>query len=804
MHILLLITVITLLAYSIGTQYRIRLTFCDQAPNSALQIVCSQLKKWDTTVRQHHSTSPNKSSSSWSSQRIWSASRSRWTSNSQSWTSWSSWTSSYSIPSHEVQYPMNSYGNSPLAISHHVNLPMPSSLIKNFTTNTYTSKEPKRVALEIQYEISSLPEQSKPIRTRGGQVTNVKTYYPRTVSSLSLSSAFGKRQQILKNDDLSQTLHSKKITNNVQKPPSTGIIKKDLYAMEQDMVGPPGQQRPNNLIRKQFSSSSLASTISSTQSSLMRMSSRSVSSPVLSVQQQGRKLFENNVSTQSSQPRTLLLNQRLKALACMDLNCLCPFFNGIRSLRNLECFLSNGKKLSMAIRKEYRQLSEEERQRFHSALNRLKQSGDYDKIAQWHSNPKLSGGAHSGPAFLPWHREYIKRLEIALRLIDPDVSLPYWDSTLENGIPESADTILFSKELMGENDKYGNIINGFISHWTTPEGKHIIRRPGQEGRPLNEDDIQAVMRHSNVIDVLAYTAPQPGCRYPTDWTSLEYSHANALVWIGGDMFHQITSANDPLFFLHHVFVDSIWEYWRQHRQSRDARSKSYPPDLPECSGENHFAQNSMRPFEPLRNIDGISNNYSERLYKYAPRPVCPGRQDKQCGSEFLFCDLSHGYARCSTKIRVGGNCDSYTHQENPCYNGFCLSGRCIKNAPTNRNSTKRTRSIEDVIVGKVTTLITTTATTNVEKEQCYNSHECCSIWANKGECKTNEKIMLDWCPASCHKCVAQYNTNVQIGIYNVPFGSFKVNATKIIYGWLKIAGSVVDDVINRERTFVKW
>ncbi|EJW73447.1 hypothetical protein WUBG_15646 [Wuchereria bancrofti] len=192
---------------------------------------------------------------------------------------------------------MNSYGNSPLAISHHVNLPMPSSLIKNFTTNTYTSKEPKRVALEIQYEISSLPEQSKPIRTRGGQVTNVKTYYPRTVSSLSLSSAFGKRQQILKNDDLSQTLHSKKITNNVQKPPSTGIIKKDLYAMEQDMVGPPGQQRPNNLIRKQFSSSSLASTISSTQSSLMRMSSRSVSSPVLSVQQQGRKLFENNVST---------------------------------------------------------------------------------------------------------------------------------------------------------------------------------------------------------------------------------------------------------------------------------------------------------------------------------------------------------------------------------------------------------------------------------------------------------------------------------------------------------------------------
>lgn len=68
-------------------------------------------------------------------------------------------------------------------------------------------------------------------------------------------------------------------------------------------------------------------------------------------------------------------------------------------------------------------------------------------------------------------------------------------------------------------------------------------------------------------------------------------------------------------------------------QNRDERSRSYPPDLSECSGENHFAQNPMRPFEPLRNIDGISNDYNEKLYRYAPRPACPGGLDKQCGSE---------------------------------------------------------------------------------------------------------------------------------------------------------------------------
>ncbi|OZC12469.1 hypothetical protein X798_00100 [Onchocerca flexuosa] len=717
MHILSsLITVFALLACCIGTQHKTRLAFCDQAPNSAFQIVCSQLKKWDSDARQHHSTSLNESWSLGSSQRIWSTGRSQWTNKFQSstawttwttWTAWSPWTLSHNLPSQGV--PRNSHDKSALITNHHVDLP---TLVRNFTVGTDTSKKPKRVILEIQHEFSSLPRQIKPIRVRGEQVMNVKTHFPHAVSSLLSSPKFaGQEQTSMTNQGF------RKIINGVQRPPWTGTTKKDLYTMEQDTVGPPGQQLPNNLIRKQFSLASQPSMISSKQPSLIRMSDRSVESSAFSAEVDDNRLFKRNQSNMvTSSPLTSVLNGRLKALECMDLNCLCPFFHG--SLTNLGCFSSsNGKEFSMAIRKEYRQLSADERQRFHSALNRLKRSGDYDKIAEWHSNPELSGGAHSGPAFLPWHREYLKRLEIALRLIDPDVSLPYWDSTLENMIPENTDTVLFSEELMGENDRNGNIINGFISHWITPKGRHVIRRFNQEGRPLNEDDIQAVMRHWDVIGVLAYTAPQPGCKYPTDWTSLEYSHANVLVWVGDDMFHQTTSANDPLFFLHHAFVDSIWEYWRQYRQSRDTRSRSYPPDLPECSGENHFAQNPMRPFEPLRNIDGISNNYNEKLYQYAPRPACARGQDEECESEFLFCDLSHGDARCSTKIRLGGKCDGYTHQENPCYNGNLSF-----------------------------------------QEQCYNSHECCSVWASKGECKTNEEIMLKWCSVSCHICTPQYDT----------------------------------------------
>uniref|UniRef100_A0A0K0DJC6 Tyrosinase_Cu-bd domain-containing protein n=1 Tax=Angiostrongylus cantonensis TaxID=6313 RepID=A0A0K0DJC6_ANGCA len=43
----------------------------------------------------------------------------------------------------------------------------------------------------------------------------------------------------------------------------------------------------------------------------------------------------------------------------------------------------------------------------------IKRNGDYDALSRIHSQFFTSPGAHSGPAFLPWHREHIKRSAIA-------------------------------------------------------------------------------------------------------------------------------------------------------------------------------------------------------------------------------------------------------------------------------------------------------------------------------------------------------------------------------------------------------
>lgn len=48
------------------------------------------------------------------------------------------------------------------------------------------------------------------------------------------------------------------------------------------------------------------------------------------------------------------------------------------------------------------------------------------------------GWAHDSPAFLPWHRYLIRQFELDLQAIDPTISLPYWDWTVDNSAVTTA------------------------------------------------------------------------------------------------------------------------------------------------------------------------------------------------------------------------------------------------------------------------------------------------------------------------------------------------------------------------------
>ncbi|CAO4369486.1 unnamed protein product [Caenorhabditis nigoni] len=454
---------------------------------------------------------------------------------------------------------------------------------------------------------------------------------------------------------------------------------------------------------------------------------------------------------------------------CMTLLCLCPFFNG-RNV-NGQCVLSNGVVLQMSWRKEYRMMSEAERARWHNALNTLKRNGEYDRLSRQHLEVGVGSGAHSGPGFLPWHREYLKRFEIALRMVDPLVFIPYWDSVMDSYLPDPRDSILFSDLFVGGTDYYGNVVTGPFAYWRTIEGRStILRNLGAEGQLFNENQVNTIVAQNTIENTLAYTAPQPGCPYPNNYGAIEYSHSNIHLWIGGDMKPPSTSANEPIFFMHHSFVDYLWELWRQLQQPRWLREQAYSADHPTCANWQHFSYAPMRPFPYLVNRDGLSNSYTDQMYRYAPRATC-SHQRPNCGSPYLFCD-TRGYPHCVSKIRLNGNCRGF-EQADACYASRCWWGRCVnanfaaarmKGARIHSNSTLDLELAAQVTVNgtKVERVplvkrisVKMTAPLFVD---CYNRMPCCDAWSKNGGCQREPEFMSQYCQASCNACTPSYNT----------------------------------------------
>ena len=70
----------------------------------------------------------------------------------------------------------------------------------------------------------------------------------------------------------------------------------------------------------------------------------------------------------------------------------------------------------------------------------------YQDLAGIHGLPQNRCPHHS-TLFLPWHRAYLISFEKALREIDPDVHLPFWDwaskDSIKKGVPDAFSAATF-------------------------------------------------------------------------------------------------------------------------------------------------------------------------------------------------------------------------------------------------------------------------------------------------------------------------------------------------------------------------
>ena len=109
----------------------------------------------------------------------------------------------------------------------------------------------------------------------------------------------------------------------------------------------------------------------------------------------------------------------------------------------------------LRVRKNAASLTADEKLNFVDAVLGLKKKPSpwvdglsvYDTFVLWHRDAFGCAvmAAHMGPAFFPWHRQFVLLFEEQLRSIEPTVTVPYWDWTVDN----TRDAAVWGDDLMG-------------------------------------------------------------------------------------------------------------------------------------------------------------------------------------------------------------------------------------------------------------------------------------------------------------------------------------------------------------------
>lgn len=103
---------------------------------------------------------------------------------------------------------------------------------------------------------------------------------------------------------------------------------------------------------------------------------------------------------------------------------------------------------------------------------------------------------------------------MAIRQVDSTLYLPYWDSSLDQALPNAEDSILFTADLMGESDAQGNVVNGPFYPWRTLQGRGNLQRAlGRAGALFSPEGIAYLLGKQYLGEIMAFTVRRPV--YPT-------------------------------------------------------------------------------------------------------------------------------------------------------------------------------------------------------------------------------------------------------------------------------------------------
>ena len=171
----------------------------------------------------------------------------------------------------------------------------------------------------------------------------------------------------------------------------------------------------------------------------------------------------------------------------------------------------------------------------------------------------------------------------------------------------------------------------------TPSGP-LIRNIGNGGQLFRMKDIRNILTRRRLMEITEPLAPTSH--------NLEFHHGEVHLYVDGQMSDLTTASHDPLFFLHHCYVDYVWEIFRKRQRMMGINpERDYPMIV------NHTLHTARAPLGlgRLRNIDSFSESMIAGLYHYEPSPHCSAT-DKNCGPN-LNCEYMDREWTCVSKDR---------------------------------------------------------------------------------------------------------------------------------------------------------
>jgi tyrosinase len=162
---------------------------------------------------------------------------------------------------------------------------------------------------------------------------------------------------------------------------------------------------------------------------------------------------------------------------------------------------------------------------------------------------RMGGTLVPGRNFLAWHRHLAAVLEARLQRVDPTVTLPYWDAITDQAIPAALDD------------------DALLARWS-------VTRDWDPSQLADPSDLEAVQNYSGTFSGFQ--------------SALEINvHNGTHNAVGGDMAGA-ASPTDPLFWLHHAFIDKTWADWQA------SANNDNPPN-----GDEMLQPDEMQPGVPF-------------------------------------------------------------------------------------------------------------------------------------------------------------------------------------------------------------